>query len=74
MWARWKYIYLGNNGGDGLVAARHLTCFGFYVKVFYPKLGKKTLFNNLTMQLRSYNVEICDNLNENGNYAVLFRI
>ena len=27
----------GNNGGDGLVAARYLTLFGYEVKVYYPK-------------------------------------
>jgi len=28
----------GNNGGDGLVAARHLTLFGCHVDIVYPKL------------------------------------
>ena len=27
----------GNNGGDGLVAARHLYMFGYSPVVFYPK-------------------------------------
>lgn len=34
----------GNQGGDGLVAARHLTHFGYSVNVWYPKQGKTELF------------------------------
>jgi NAD(P)H-hydrate epimerase len=34
----------GNQGGDGLVAARHLTHFGYNVSVWYPKEGKTDLF------------------------------
>jgi NAD(P)H-hydrate epimerase len=34
----------GNQGGDGLVAARHLTHFGYNVSVWYPKEGKTELF------------------------------
>lgn len=29
----------GNNGGDGLVAARHLKHFGFDPTMYYPKRG-----------------------------------
>lgn len=29
----------GNNGGDGLVAARHLKHFGFEPVVYYPRTG-----------------------------------
>lgn len=34
----------GNNGGDGLVAARHLSLFGCSVTIVYPKPGKSELF------------------------------
>lgn len=34
----------GNQGGDGLVAARHLSHFGYTVSVWYPKEGKTELF------------------------------
>lgn len=34
----------GNQGGDGLVAARHLSHFGYNVNVWYPKEGKTELF------------------------------
>ncbi|KNE57361.1 hypothetical protein AMAG_03081 [Allomyces macrogynus ATCC 38327] len=41
----------GNNGGDGLVAARHLRHFGYAPMVFYPKKSKKPLFTGLMTQL-----------------------
>ncbi|XP_023225528.1 NAD(P)H-hydrate epimerase-like isoform X1 [Centruroides sculpturatus] len=40
----------GNNGGDGLVCARHLKMFGYEPSVFYPKQTNKQLFKNLTKQ------------------------
>ena len=43
----------GNNGGDGLVAARHLNHFGYTHPppvVFYPKQRDTPLFNNLRKQ------------------------
>ncbi|XP_065063932.1 NAD(P)H-hydrate epimerase-like [Rhopilema esculentum] len=40
----------GNNGGDGLVAARHLKLFGFDPAIVYPKRSSKELFTNLTTQ------------------------
>ena len=44
----------GNNGGDGLVAARHLKCFGYdNVRVLYPKVSKKQPMADLVRQLES---------------------
>ncbi|KAL3639517.1 Pyridoxine/pyridoxamine 5'-phosphate oxidase 1, chloroplastic [Castilleja foliolosa] len=40
----------GNNGGDGLVAARHLHHFGYKPFVCYPKRTAKTLYNGLVTQ------------------------
>ena len=41
----------GNNGGDGLVAARHLVHFGFSCTVVYPKRSsKQPHFTNLVKQ------------------------
>merc|ERR1719235_2622441 len=41
----------GNNGGDGLVAARHLFQFGYAPTVYYPKPGEGDLFSRLQVQL-----------------------
>ncbi|XP_071098552.1 NAD(P)H-hydrate epimerase-like isoform X1 [Haliotis cracherodii] len=40
----------GNNGGDGLVCARHLKLFGFKPSIFYPKQPNKPLFESLRRQ------------------------
>lgn len=34
----------GNNGGDGLVAARHLFHYGYQPTVYYPKQSKNELY------------------------------
>ncbi|KAJ8553802.1 hypothetical protein K7X08_024480 [Anisodus acutangulus] len=49
----------GNNGGDGLVAARHLHHFGYKPSICYPKRSNKPLFTveDLSVQLSS-NFEI----------------
>jgi hydroxyethylthiazole kinase-like uncharacterized protein yjeF len=41
----------GNNGGDGLVAARHLFHFGYDVHVCYPKPTDKPIYNGLVTQV-----------------------
>ncbi|EIE21990.1 pyridoxamine 5'-phosphate oxidase [Coccomyxa subellipsoidea C-169] len=46
----------GNNGGDGLVAARHLFHFGYSVQVLYPKKTDKPLYHGLVTQLKSCNI------------------
>ena len=48
----------GNNGGDGLVASRHLRHFGYSdVTIFYPKQNQKPLFQNLVQQNQALNVK-----------------
>eukprot|EP00759_Apiculatamorpha_spiralis_P006952 PhF_6_TR14142/c0_g1_i1/m.22620/K17759/AIBP, nnrE; NAD(P)H-hydrate epimerase len=42
----------GNNGGDGLVAARHLQLFGYSVDVWYPKPTPKPFYQKLVTQAR----------------------
>ncbi|XWS25342.1 hypothetical protein CRYUN_Cryun27aG0060900 [Craigia yunnanensis] len=46
----------GNNGGDGLVAARHLYHFGYKPFVCYPKRTPKPLSSGLVTQLESLSV------------------
>ncbi|KAJ6164575.1 AI-BP family protein [Penicillium chermesinum] len=43
----------GNNGGDGLVAARHLAQYGYNPSVYYPKQGKNELYQRLKVQLEN---------------------
>jgi NAD(P)H-hydrate epimerase len=51
----------GNNGGDGLVAARHLTHFGHEPTIIYPKFKGK-LFANLKAQCESLDITIKDSM------------
>ncbi|CAN1349100.1 Pyridoxine/pyridoxamine 5'-phosphate oxidase 1, chloroplastic [Linum perenne] len=46
----------GNNGGDGLVAARHLFHFGYKPVICYPKRTPKPLYSGLVTQLESLSV------------------
>ncbi|KAK0726834.1 YjeF N-terminal domain-containing protein [Lasiosphaeria miniovina] len=46
----------GNNGGDGLVAARHLRHYGFLPTVYYPKRSKNDLYQRLVKQLEDLDV------------------
>lgn len=43
--AQYKNVFIaigpGNNGGDGLVAARHLAIFGYSVTIYKPKTDKE---------------------------------
>jgi len=53
----------GNNGGDGLVAARHLQGFGYTPTVYLPKSSAKTepspnLFRNLEDTLKLFDIPI----------------
>jgi len=46
----------GNNGGDGLVAARHLHHYGYTPTIYYPKASKQDLFKNLCTQLKNLSI------------------
>lgn len=52
----------GNNGGDGLVAARHLHHFGYRPRVVYPKMEAITagneLYRRLTVQLAQLSIPV----------------
>jgi len=46
----------GNNGGDGLVAARHLHHYGYKPTIYYPKQSKNELYQRLAKQLKDLRV------------------
>ena len=50
----------GNNGGDGLVASRHLVMFGYDCVILYPKRSSKTHFVNLVKQAEDVGVQVLD--------------
>ncbi|KAI9804384.1 MAG: hypothetical protein M1825_001282 [Sarcosagium campestre] len=56
----------GNNGGDGLVAARHLWHYGYHPTVYYPKQSSNELYQalggkqRLVTQLRNLSVPFTD--------------
>lgn len=50
----------GNNGGDGLVAARHLHMFGYRACVVYPKRVEREPFMGLVRQLEGIGVPVLD--------------
>ncbi|KAG9292240.1 hypothetical protein G9A89_023960 [Geosiphon pyriformis] len=52
----------GNNGGDGLVAARHLSHFGYNPSIFYPKQAKKDLYERLVTQCNNLNIPFVNEL------------
>lgn len=54
----------GNNGGDGLVAARHLFHFGFKPTIIYPQPGQSSLFVNLVAQCLDLGIPIESKLPE----------
>jgi NAD(P)H-hydrate epimerase len=55
----------GNNGGDGLVAARHLVMFGFHCHVVYPKPSSKPHFINLVQQCMDVGIMVSSEMPEN---------
>lgn len=64
----------GNNGGDGLVAARHLKHFGFFPSILYPKPGKGSIFGNLLKQATDLEIPILQtapNSTELNNFNVV---
>jgi len=52
----------GNNGGDGLIAARHLVHFGYKPHIYYPKRVDKPHMKNLVKQCQAYHIEFLDAL------------
>jgi len=50
----------GNNGGDGLVAARHLSHYGYDPTIYYPKQSKNELYQRLTKQLKDLDISFTE--------------
>lgn len=50
----------GNNGGDGLVAARHLWQYGYKPTIYFPKQGKNELYQRLATQLKDLSIPFTD--------------
>ena len=50
----------GNNGGDGLVAARHLWHYGYEPTICYPKQSKNELYQRLATQLKNLEIKFTD--------------
>ena len=51
----------GNNGGDGLVCARHLKQFGYSPEIYYPKRTSNTLYENLLHQCIENDISVVEN-------------
>ncbi|EAA17553.1 Homo sapiens TGR-CL10C [Plasmodium yoelii yoelii] len=63
----------GNNGGDGLVAARHLKEFGYDVTVVYLKENNKILFKGLLKLLEHYEIPVLRSITQDEmcNYDLI---
>ena len=59
----------GNNGGDGLVAARHLAQFGYTPAVVYPKRPSRPLFVNLAAQMEMMRIPLLDAMPQQTDQA-----
>ncbi|XP_011643848.1 NAD(P)H-hydrate epimerase [Pogonomyrmex barbatus] len=51
----------GNNGGDGLVCARHLKHFGYSPEIYYPKRPSNPLYERLLHQCIENDISILEN-------------
>ncbi|KAJ6504638.1 YjeF N-terminal domain-containing protein, partial [Mycena vitilis] len=51
----------GNQGGDGLVAARHLSMFGYKPTIYMPKPGSKDIYKRLHTQCKNMSISTIEN-------------
>lgn len=59
----------GNNGGDGLVASRHLALIGYDVTVLYPKRSNREKhYSKLVSQCLDVGVSFVDSIQESNKY------
>jgi NAD(P)H-hydrate epimerase len=67
----------GNNGGDGLVCARHLCMLGYTPVIHYPKRTDKRLFNDLVTQCQNMGIQFAEatptlaEMNGGGEYSLI---
>jgi len=65
----------GNNGGDGLVAARHLQLLSYSPSILYPKRTDKELYRNLVNQCEMMDIpfinSVPDQATLDSEYAVI---
>jgi NAD(P)H-hydrate epimerase len=51
-----------DNGGDGIIASRHLKFFGYEPVIFYPKQTDKQHFRDLVKQAVACKIPFIDSL------------
>ncbi|EZA51654.1 hypothetical protein DMN91_003499 [Ooceraea biroi] len=51
----------GNNGGDGLVCARHLKHFGYSPEIYYPRRPNNVLYERLLHQCIENKIPVLEN-------------
>jgi NAD(P)H-hydrate epimerase len=61
----------GNNGGDGLVCARHLKLFGYDPLIVYPKRTDKELYKNLANQCEKMDIKIVDKIPTESQFNLI---
>ncbi|CAH1983240.1 unnamed protein product [Acanthoscelides obtectus] len=64
----------GNNGGDGLVCARHLKVLGYKSVIYYPVRTEKQLYNSLTTQCTNMAVPFLQMLPELSTVECTFAL
>ena len=57
----------GNNGGDALIAARHLTIWGSQCTIVCPKAGRGQHLERLTKQCVHFEIPIISDISQLGN-------
>ncbi|KAH7340628.1 YjeF N-terminal domain-containing protein [Rhizoctonia solani] len=58
----------GNQGGDGLVAARHLKMFGYEPTLYMPKPGSKDIYKRLATQCSNLHIPTSPELPEASGF------
>eukprot|EP00092_Neocalanus_flemingeri_P017580 GFUD01019021.1.p1 GENE.GFUD01019021.1~~GFUD01019021.1.p1 ORF type:complete len:256 (-),score=88.38 GFUD01019021.1:198-965(-) len=64
----------GNNGGDGLVLARHLQLLGYSPQIFYPRRTDKELYRDLVIQAELSDIVFIDTLPSSEDMAATYSL